>query len=73
MKQELRLEQRLLLTPQLLLNLKLLALPTIELQELVQHELETNPVLQSPEEESEDTTIPPERFIYRSKKFWIEK
>ena len=30
MRQELRLEQRLLLTPQLLLNLKLLAMPMVE-------------------------------------------
>jgi RNA polymerase sigma-54 factor len=67
MKQELRLEQRLLLTPQLLLNLKLLALPTIELQMLIQKELENNPVLQSIEEEPEDSTVPPERFISRSR------
>lgn len=67
MKQELRLEQRLLLTPQLYLNLKLLALPTIELQMLIQKELETNPVLQSVEEEPEDSPIPPERFISRTR------
>ncbi len=67
MKQELLLEQRLLLTPQLLLNLKLLALPTIELQSLIQHELETNPVLQSTEEETEDTILPQEKFISRSR------
>lgn len=66
MRQELRLEQRLLLTPQLLLNLKLLALPTIELQELIEKELETNPVLQSTEEEPEDVGIPPEKFRTRS-------
>ena len=67
MKQELRLEQRLLLTPQLLLNLKLLALPTIELQALIQRELETNPVLQSIEEETEESTPPKDRFLAPSK------
>lgn len=66
MKQELRLEQRLLLTPQLLLNLKLLALPTIELQGLIEKELETNPVLKETEEEPEEAGIPPERFRSRT-------
>ncbi|MFB0509191.1 MAG: RNA polymerase factor sigma-54 [bacterium] len=65
MKQELRLEQRLLLTPQLLLNLKLLALPAIELQSLIERELETNPVLQSLEEETEEATISKGKFFDR--------
>ncbi len=67
MKQELLLEQRLLLTPQLLLNLKLLTLPTIELQNLIQKELETNPALQTTEEEPEDVPIPPERYISQAR------
>lgn len=65
MKQELILEQRLLLTPQLLLNLKLLTLPAIELQTLIQKELEINPALQTTEEEPEEITTLPERHITR--------
>lgn len=58
MKQELRLEQQLLLTPQLLLNLKLLALPTQELQSLIEKELETNPILETAEEPEESFSSP---------------
>jgi len=46
MKQELRLEQKQILTPQLLLNLKLLVLPNLELEILIRNELEQNPVLE---------------------------
>ena len=39
MRQELRLEQRMLLTPQLLMNLKLLQMPLMELEMMVPQEL----------------------------------
>jgi len=46
MRQELRIEQRMILTPQLLMNLKLLQMPLMELETAVQQELETNPALE---------------------------
>ncbi|MFZ3071999.1 MAG: hypothetical protein WA162_02005, partial [Thermodesulfobacteriota bacterium] len=46
LKQELRLSQKLLLTPQLQLSIKLLQLSRTELQELVREELLSNPVLE---------------------------
>jgi RNA polymerase sigma-54 factor len=46
MRQELRLEQRMVLTPQLLLNLKLLQMPLLALEMTVRQELETNPALE---------------------------
>jgi RNA polymerase sigma-54 factor len=54
MRQELRLEHRLILTPQLRLNLELLQKPMLELAQMVREELETNPVL----EEVEDPAAP---------------
>ncbi|MEO0130544.1 MAG: RNA polymerase factor sigma-54 [candidate division WOR-3 bacterium] len=59
MKQEFRLEQRLILTPQLLLNLKLLALPILDLEMVIEQELAINPCLEieeekGPEEPSEE-------------------
>lgn len=64
MKQELRLETKQIITPQFLLNLKLLALPNIELQTLIRNELEQNPALEiivedteEPEKELEVTEI----------------
>jgi len=54
MKHEIRLEQKLVLTPQLLLNIRLLALPTLELEQVIRQELEKNPTLEIlPEEEAE--------------------
>jgi len=50
MRQELRLEHRLILTPQLRLNLELLQKPMLELAQMVRQELETNPVLEEVEE-----------------------
>ncbi|MEO0088657.1 MAG: RNA polymerase factor sigma-54 [candidate division WOR-3 bacterium] len=50
MKQEFRLEQRLILTPQLLLNLKLLALPILDLEMVIEQELAINPCLEIEEE-----------------------
>lgn len=55
MKQELRLEQKQILTPQLLLNLKLLVLPNLELETLIRNELEQNPGLEIIIEGAEDT------------------
>jgi RNA polymerase sigma-54 factor len=55
MRQEIRLEQKLVLTPQLLLNLRLLGLPTLELEQVIRQELEKNPTLEIlPEEEAEE-------------------
>lgn len=52
MKPELKLQQKLVLTPQLILNLKLLALPTLELEKVLREEIEKNPCLEeSPESE----------------------
>jgi RNA polymerase sigma-54 factor len=53
MRQELRLEQRMLLTPQLLMNLKLLQMPVMELEMMVLQELETNPALEEMTDEAE--------------------
>jgi RNA polymerase sigma-54 factor len=55
MRQELRLEQKQIITPQLLLNLKLLALPNLELETLIRNEIQQNPVLEIITEESEQT------------------
>ncbi len=51
LKQELKLTQRFVMTPQLQLAIKLLQLSRLELEELVRTELQTNPVL----EEGTDT------------------
>ncbi|MCX8015399.1 MAG: RNA polymerase factor sigma-54 [candidate division WOR-3 bacterium] len=53
MNQELRLEVKQLITPQLLLNLKLLALPNLELETLIRQELEKNPALETVDDETE--------------------
>ena len=53
LSQKLALEQR--LTPQLILNLKLLQLPALELEELVKAELEQNPVLESADDGAEQS------------------
>lgn len=50
MRQEIRLEQKLILTPQLLLNLKLLALPILDLEMVIEQELAVNPCLEIEEE-----------------------
>jgi len=48
---QLRLQPKLVMTPQLQQVIKLLQLPTIELTELVRQELETNPVLEEGQDE----------------------
>ncbi|MBI2890215.1 MAG: RNA polymerase factor sigma-54 [Nitrospirae bacterium] len=45
-KQDLRLSQQLILVPQLQLSLKLLQMPTLELEEYLKSELEVNPALE---------------------------
>jgi len=50
MKQELRLSQQLIMTPQLQLAIKLLQLPRLELSEYLKNELDENPVLDHEDE-----------------------
>jgi RNA polymerase sigma-54 factor len=47
-------QQKLVMTPELKLALKILQLPTVELEELIQQELEINPVLELVEEPKEE-------------------
>ncbi|MFZ5354708.1 MAG: RNA polymerase factor sigma-54 [Bacillota bacterium] len=47
-------QQKLVMTPELRLALKILQLPAVELDELIQHELETNPILEVAEEVKEE-------------------
>ncbi len=62
MKQEISLQQKLILTPQLLLNLKLLALPVMELEQVLREEIEKNPCL---EEVTEGEMVPEEETVER--------
>jgi len=55
MRQELHLELKQVITPQHLLNLKILALPNIELETLIRNEIQQNPVLEILSEEGEDS------------------
>jgi RNA polymerase sigma-54 factor len=61
LKQQLKLSQTLVLTPQLQLAIKLLQLPRLELIEIIRQELETNPVLddiQGTQEDDEAQVVP---------------
>jgi RNA polymerase sigma-54 factor len=58
MRLELRLEQKLILTPQLLMNLKLLQMPTLELELMIRTELETNPALEEIDEDEDPEASP---------------
>ncbi len=65
LKQELKLTQNLVMTPQLQLAIKLLQLSRLELVEMVQEEVQTNPVLEDnidaePEQEKEKAPEKPE-------------
>lgn len=51
MRQQMKLSQQLVMTPQLQQAIKLLQLSRLELQDLVQHELEENPILDESEEQ----------------------
>jgi len=53
-RQEVRLEQKLILTPQLLLNLKLLALPILDLETVIEQEILNNPCLEIEEVKAEE-------------------
>ncbi len=70
-KQSLRLSQQLVITPQLQQAIKILQLSRLELENLVQHELLENPILEetpespdpletTPEEKAEETPVPVE-------------
>ncbi len=54
MKPELRLEQKLYLSPQIILNLRLLALPALELECVLREEMEKNPSLEEVPEAGEE-------------------
>ncbi|HCJ56547.1 RNA polymerase factor sigma-54 [Lutispora sp.] len=54
-------QQKLIMTPELRLALKILQLPTIELEELVKQELETNPVLDVIEDNQEEKAENPDK------------
>ncbi len=53
-------QQKLIMTPELRLALKILQLPTVELEELIKQELENNPVLEIVENEQEEKEENPE-------------
>jgi len=57
LKQELRLTQSLVMTPQLQLAIKLLQLSRLELVEMVRQEVETNPVVEENGESSTDAGV----------------
>jgi RNA polymerase sigma-54 factor len=59
LKQQLRLAQTLVLTPQLQLAIKLLQLPRLELIEMIRQELESNPVLDDVQGTQEDEEAGP--------------
>lgn len=54
-------QQKLVMTPELKLALKILQLPTLELEEFIQQELETNPVLELAEEPKDEKVIAEQR------------
>ncbi|HHD11752.1 MAG TPA: RNA polymerase sigma-54 factor [Deltaproteobacteria bacterium] len=62
-KQELKLTQKLLLTPQLRLAIKLLQLSRQELVELVREELEKNPVLEDGRLDVDEVPMPESRTV----------
>jgi len=57
LKQQLKLTQTLVLTPQLQLAIKLLQLPRLELIEMIRQELETNPILDDVQGTQEDEEV----------------
>ena len=50
-------QQKLVMTPELKLALKILQLPSVELEEFIQQELQTNPVLELAEEPKDEKAI----------------
>ena len=69
LKQQVKLSQQLVMTPQLQQAIKLLQLSRMELVGLVQHELEENPVLEevadSDEERADEASAEPEAEQFR--------
>jgi len=72
LKQQLRLSQQLVMTPQLQQAIKLLQLNRLELVGLVQQELEENPVLEEAAEESEDEVGEPSESAQANDEFDAE-
>ena len=60
LKQELKLTQSLMMTPQLQLAIKLLQLSRLELSEMVKLELETNPVIEAANDSEHEAESSPE-------------
>lgn len=61
LKQELKLTQSLVMTPQLQLAIKLLQLSRLELSEMVRQEVETNPVIEAINESEHEAEPSPEK------------
>ncbi|MBW2100905.1 MAG: RNA polymerase sigma-54 factor, partial [Deltaproteobacteria bacterium] len=57
LRQELRLSQQLIMTPQLQMAIKLLQLNRLELQDMINRELEENPALEEVQETAEENTL----------------
>lgn len=56
LQQQLRLQQQLVMTPQLQMAIKLLQLSRLELVDMIQQEIESNPILEEPTETDADET-----------------
>jgi RNA polymerase sigma-54 factor len=65
-RQQLKLSQQLVMTPQLQQAIKLLQLSRMELVDLVQQELEENPLLEEGNEQTEEPTAEEERELPRN-------
>lgn len=61
-------QQKLVITPELKLALKILQLPSVELEEFIQHELEVNPVLELIEENKDEKTLAEQKEKEEQKK-----
>jgi len=57
LRQELRLSQQLIMTPQLQMAIKLLQLNRLELQDMINHELEQNPALEEAQEAADEYAL----------------
>ena len=66
-RQQLKLSQQLVMTPQLQQAIKLLQLSRMELMDVVRTELEENPVLEEGQESPEDKTQPEEEVAAETK------
>lgn len=61
-RQQQRMETRLVMTPKLQQAIKLLQVPALELQQILKHELLTNPMLEEQEDQEESTVEQPEEL-----------